>query len=71
MANDNDLIDIEPETLRDVEFMQARELLTGMVGRRVESVAVEETRIAVRTDDGKAYYFYGFMGEEAPEGPAS
>ena len=26
-----------------------------------------ETRIALVTDDGVTYYFYGFMGEDVPE----
>ncbi len=35
-----------------------------MVGRTVVAARVEETRIAIETDDGKAYFFYGFMGED-------
>jgi hypothetical protein len=48
--------------------MQAQELIAGMVGRRIVSAQLEETRIAIETDDGAIYYFYGFMGEESPEG---
>jgi hypothetical protein len=46
--------------------MQAQELLAGMVGKHVVSAQLEETRISVELDDGAIYYFYGFMGEDAP-----
>jgi hypothetical protein len=62
--DDNNLLEIDPEALRAAEFMQAQELLGGMVGRRVVSAKLEETRIAIETDDGAVYYFYGFMGED-------
>jgi hypothetical protein len=61
------LLEIDPEALRAAEFMQAQELLGGMVGRRIVSARLEETRIAIETDDGSVYYFYGFMGEDAPD----
>jgi hypothetical protein len=63
------LLEIEPEALRAAEFMQAQELLGGMVGRRIVTAQLEETRIAIGTDDGSIYYFYGFMGEDSPERP--
>ncbi|MEA2784032.1 MAG: hypothetical protein QOF71_136 [Candidatus Eremiobacteraeota bacterium] len=63
--DDQPLLEIEPEALRAAEFMQAQELLGGMVGRRIVSAQLEETRIAIETDDGSVYYFYGFMGEDA------
>ena len=62
---DDQLLEIDPEALRAAEFMQAQELLGGMVGRRIVSAQLEETRIAIETDDGSVYYFYGFMGEDA------
>ena len=65
--DDPNLLEIEPEALRAAEFMQAQELLAGMVGRTVVSAQLEETRIAIETDDGSIYYFYGFMGEDASE----
>ena len=64
--DDPNLLEIEPEALRAAEFMQAQELLAGMVGRRIVSAQLEETRIAIETDDGSVYYFYGFMGEDSP-----
>ena len=60
------LEDIDPDALRAAEFMQAQDLLAGMVGRHVVSAQLEETRVAVELDDGSIYYFYGFMGEDAP-----
>jgi hypothetical protein len=65
--NEQDLLEIEPEALRQAEFMQTQQLLSGMVGKRVTAANVEETRIALETEDGTVYYFYGFMGEERPE----
>lgn len=68
MANapDPELLEIEPDALRAAEFMQAQAVLEGMVGRRIVRALVEETRIALETDDGAVYYFYGFMGENTP-----
>jgi hypothetical protein len=68
--NEQDLLEIEPEALRQAEFMQAQQLLSGMVGKRVAAAHVEETRIALQTEDGMVYYFYGFMGVETPEAAA-
>jgi hypothetical protein len=55
--------DIEPDALREAEFVQARDLLHNLVGRRIAEVRVEDTRIAIVADDGATYFFYGFMGE--------
>ena len=54
--------EIEPDALREAELFQAREVLGDLVGRRIAGIRVEETRIAVEADDGRGYYFYGFMG---------
>jgi hypothetical protein len=62
--NEHEAIQIEPEALRAAEFMQAQAVLEAMVGRKVVAARVEDTRIAIETDDGKAYFFYGFMGED-------
>ena len=62
--DDSLLLDIEPDLLRAAEFMQAKELLGAMVGRRIVKAELEDTRIVVGTDDGTTYFFYGFMGEE-------
>lgn len=68
--DEHPLLEIDPEALRAAEFMQAKELLGGMVGRRIVSAELEETRIAIEIDDGSIYYFYGFMGEEGPDADA-
>ena len=59
--------DIDPDGLREAEMMQARAMLKRLVGRTISDLRVEETRIALETDDGITYYFYGFMGEDVPE----
>ena len=59
--------DIDPEGLREAELMQARLMLARLVGRTITDLRVEDTRIALETDDGVTYYFYGFMGEDVPE----
>jgi hypothetical protein len=59
--------DIDPEGLREAELMQARAMLQRLVGRTIEDLRVEDTRIALVTDDGVTYFFYGFMGEDVPE----
>jgi len=59
--------DIDPDGLREAELMQARAMLRRLVGRTIQDLRVEDTRIALQTDDGVIYYFYGFMGEDVPE----
>jgi len=60
-----ELIEAEPEGLRAAELLQVRDVLGGLVGKRVAEAAVEETRVAITTTDGCRYYFYGFLGSEA------
>ncbi len=59
--------EIDPDGLREAELIQARSMLKRLVGRTITDLRVEETRIALDTDDGVTYYFYGFMGEDVPE----
>jgi hypothetical protein len=59
--------DIDPDGLREAELIQARQMLRRLVGRTITDLRVEDTRIALETDDGATYYFYGFMGEDVPE----
>jgi hypothetical protein len=59
--------DIDPEGLREAELMQARAMLARLVGRTITELRVEDTRIALVTDDGATYFFYGFMGGDVPE----
>ncbi len=66
MANDEDAMigfEVEPEALAAAEFMQAQMILDTLVGKTVAKAEIEATRIAVTTDDGTTYFFYGFMGE--------
>jgi len=57
------LIEVEPNALREAEFAQVQSILETMVGKTVESVELEDTRIVLTTGDGNKYFFYGFLGE--------
>jgi hypothetical protein len=64
----NDIDDsLEPDGLRQAELFQARAVLQRLIGRRITALRVEDTRIALVTDDGDTVFFYGFMGEERAE----
>jgi hypothetical protein len=56
------LIEVEPDALREAEFLQAQAILEEMIGKTVVAAEVEETRIAIATSDGNKYFFYGFLG---------
>jgi hypothetical protein len=66
MTDDID-VNLDPEGLREAELLQARAALQRLVGRKITDLRVEETRIALDTDDGATYFFYGFMGQDLPE----
>ncbi len=57
-----DLLEIDPEALREAEFMQAQAVLETMVGKQIAQAAIDDTRIVVSTSDGSKYFFYGFLG---------
>ena len=57
------LIEVEPDALREAEFLQAQAILETMVGKTVTSAEIEETRIVLTLSDGSKYFFYGFLGE--------
>lgn len=57
-----DLVEIEPDALREAEFMQAQAILDTLVGKSVTEATIDETRIVVTTSDGSKYFFYGFLG---------
>ncbi len=57
------LIEVEPDALREAEFMQAQAILETMVGKTIASAELEETRIVLTLADGNKYFFYGFLGE--------
>jgi hypothetical protein len=56
------LIEVEPDALREAEFLQAQAILETMIGKSVIAADVEDTRITITTDDGNKYFFYGFLG---------
>ncbi|HET7814589.1 MAG TPA: hypothetical protein VFL13_09470 [Candidatus Baltobacteraceae bacterium] len=57
------LIEVEPDALREAEFMQAQAILETMIGQTIKSADLEDTRIVITTGEGNKYYFYGFLGE--------
>ena len=59
------LIEVEPDALREAEFLQAQAILETMVGKTIASADIDETRIVVTTTDGNKYFFYGFLGSGA------
>jgi hypothetical protein len=56
------LIEVEPDALREAEFLQAQAILETLVGKRIAQATIEDTRIVITTDDGNRYFFYGFLG---------
>ena len=58
-----ELIEVEPDALREAEFLQVQGILETLVGKTVESAVVQDTRIVIKTSDGNQYFFYGFLGE--------
>jgi hypothetical protein len=61
-----ELIEVEPDALREAEFLQAQAILETLVGKTVAAADVEDTRIVITTADGNRYFFYGFLGESQP-----
>lgn len=59
------LIEVEPDALREAEFMQAQAILETLIGQTVQSADVEDTRIVITTNNGNKYYFYGFLGQSS------
>lgn len=57
-----ELIEVEPDALREAEFLQAQAILETLVGKSITAAEVQDTRIVITTDDGNRYYFYGFLG---------
>jgi hypothetical protein len=56
------LIEVEPDALREAEFLQAQAILETMQGKTIASAQLEDTRIVITTADGNKYFFYGFLG---------
>ena len=59
----SDLLDIDPDALREAEKIFAQGILDTMAGKQVVRAVYEDTRVVVIMSDGSEYYFYGFMGE--------
>jgi hypothetical protein len=57
-----ELIEVEPDALREAEFLQAQAILETLVGKSIAAAEVQDTRIVITTGDGNRYYFYGFLG---------
>jgi len=64
-----ELIEVEPDALREAEFMQAPAILETLVGKTVSAAEIQDTRIVVTTSDGNRYFFYGFLGESGEPRP--
>jgi hypothetical protein len=59
--------EVDPDALREAEFLQTQTILDSLVGKTIASARIEDTRIAVSTTDGLTFFFYGFMGGRAPD----
>jgi hypothetical protein len=57
-----ELIEVEPDALREAEFLQAQGILETLVGKSISAAEIQDTRIVITTDDGNRYFFYGFLG---------
>jgi hypothetical protein len=57
-----ELIEVDPDALREAEFLQAEGILQNLIGKTVTAAEIEETRIVITTSDGNRYFFYGFLG---------
>ena len=62
------LLEIDPDALREAEFAQAQAILDTLVGQTIASASMEDRRIVVETTDGNRYFFYGFMGNSPQHG---
>jgi hypothetical protein len=58
-----ELLDVDPDALREAEKNFAQGILDTMTGKCVVRATYEETRVVVVMDDDSEYFFYGFMGE--------
>ena len=62
------LTEIDPDTLREAEFVQAQMILDTLVGESIAKASMEDTRIVIETKTGNRYFFYGFMGRGGADG---
>ena len=59
------LIEVEPDALREAEFLQAQAILETLIGKTVAAAELQDTRIVITTSEGNKYFFYGFLGGAA------
>lgn len=57
-----ELMEVEPDALREAEFLQAQAILDSLAGKTIASASIADTRIVISTTDGNQYFFYGFLG---------
>ena len=57
-----DLVEVDPDALREAEFEQIQFVLDDMIGKTIKGASIELKRIVIETNDGNRYFFYGFMG---------
>lgn len=58
------LMEVDPDALREAEFFQAQSILETLVGKTIAGAELEDTRVVITTSDGNKYFFYGFLGED-------
>ena len=58
-----ELIEVEPDALREAEFLQAQAYFETLIGETMTAAEIQDTRIVITTNDGNRYFFYGFFGE--------
>jgi hypothetical protein len=64
--SESEMMDIDPEALREAEREFAQGILDTMPGKHVARASYEETRVVLTMTDGCEYYFYGFLGDSRP-----
>jgi hypothetical protein len=62
-----DFNEIDPDAIREAEFVQVQAILETLRGKTIKRASVEETRIVVETIEGDRYFFFGFMGSRSSE----
>ena len=60
-----DFNEIDPDAIREAEFVQVQAILETLCGKTIKRASVEETRIVVETNEGDRYFFFGFMGSRS------
>lgn len=66
-----ELIEVEPDALREAEFFQVQAILETLIGKTVNAAELQDTRIVITTSDGNKYFFYGFLGGSSADSTPS